>query len=388
MVKEGWCRVPVAVATAQAHELVLEDGCEEWPHAAARKVLLSKASNPQLHSVHGDVGSLERALHRQVAGDLGKGTDRWQLVRNTRFRIARETVVTTALNVEGGKVMAGAAKVGEQEAAYVLNDLGVDLLATVAGQVLEHGLDARLAQNAGVEERVAEAHLGEHSVAVVVQELQVGAQHAVAQAKRGGTELGADAGVDAAAVAGIRREICGAENGGQELRVRHLLKERNDAAARALEQLFVGQGGVCGGELRGDAVVLANKEDVERAELGIFVAAHVAGEEQVAGVGQAWQQVDARAAIGHAAGTLLAEGGGQRLGFAVHLGAVDEGGEGVELLARVGGGGARGCVEVGAGGRHGLGSGGVAVEHRVAFGNVECHGVLGSSGISAHHVMV
>jgi hypothetical protein len=65
------------------------------------------------------------------------------------------SVFSTLAALEPGEARRGSgrrpAQVGEQETAHVLDDLGVDLLAAVDGQVLEHRLNASGAQNSELE---------------------------------------------------------------------------------------------------------------------------------------------------------------------------------------------------------------------------------------------
>ena len=120
-----------------------------------------------------------------------------------------------------------------------------------------------------------------------------------------------------------------------------------------LEELLVRPGGVFEGSSRRDAVVLADKERLQGEQFRIFIRANVASQEEVrighhmgvVGIGQACgvEGEQAAGAFEHAAADMFTEGG-VALGIdTIDLRAVDEGGDGIELLS--GGGDAGGRIK-------------------------------------------
>ena len=254
-------------------------------------------------------------------------------------------MIAAALDVEGGEVHATAAGGAEEGVAEFGDDAGIGVLVELAGEALEEvfvgggGFDGR-----GVEEGVHEAAAGDGVREVVVVDAhQLRADHGVTEAEEGGGELVGDAGIDRGVVAEGGGGWCGgAEEGGEPFVVGDGLDEGADDLAGPLVDLLVGPGGVCGGDFGGEAVVFRDEEGVHGGEAGLLVGADVAGHAEFLGGDQAdGAHGEAGGVVGehavgfgfHAAASEGAEGGGGGGVGAVDVGGVDEGSDGIDLLA-------------------------------------------------------
>src|SRR5262249_3824370 len=125
--------------------------------------------------------------------------------------------------------------------------------------------------------------------AVAVQELDVVAEHAVAEAEQGGGELGGDAGVGGAVgrvgVVGVVARV-----GGQRVRpeqrggppfVGDDLHLGADEGAGPLVDVLGAHAGVGGGDQARQPVVLAHEQGVQRGQLDVLVGPDVAGREEL-----------------------------------------------------------------------------------------------------------
>src|SRR5262249_9126458 len=148
---------------------------------------------------------------------------------------------------------------GEQEIAQAVHDLGIDLRGVVRGQVFQDRVDAVLRNQGRVGEGVPQLDVVADGVAVVRQEADVVAEHAVAQPETGRGELVGDPRVDVRRIAAVRRQRVRAEQGGDPLLVRDDLDLGADEQAGRLVNVFVG--GSRGGrlDLGRQAVVLAHE---------------------------------------------------------------------------------------------------------------------------------
>ncbi len=187
-------------------------------------------------------------------------------------------MIAAALNVERDEIEPAGARRAKQEVAHVVDDLRINFFGPIRGKVLQHRIDARFLNQAGIEEGVAQFNAFAHLVAVVVEEFDVGAEHAVADAEPDRGKLVGDARVDVGVVARIGLERPVAEQGGDKLLVGDHLKFGDHDATRLLEDLLIGKFRMGFGDTVGQTVVFAEEERLHGDQFHVLVHAKVAGE--------------------------------------------------------------------------------------------------------------
>ena len=183
--------------------MVDQDAGERLAEARPREVLLREPGHPEIELVDAAVGLLERGLHGGVGSDLGEAGHLRQSIGDPDGVVVGQAVIPAALDVERGQIEAALPGGAEEEIPNVVDHLRVDLLGPVAGQILEQRVDAHLRDAPRIEEHILEPHFVANGVAIVVEELDVLAQHAVAEPERRRGKLRGDAGVYVGAVPAI-----------------------------------------------------------------------------------------------------------------------------------------------------------------------------------------
>ena len=177
-----------------------------------------EAADPGIDPVDAAVGELQRLLHTDVGRDLGERRQPRQAVGRTDRVVVGDAVVSSALDVERSEVEATLPRRSEEEIPHVVNDPRVDLLGPRTGEVLHDRIDADLRQRSRVKESVAQQHGVADINAVRVQEIDVFAEHAVADAERHGGKLRRDAGVHVGPITSVGRDAVGAGPGRSQQR--------------------------------------------------------------------------------------------------------------------------------------------------------------------------
>src|SRR4051812_30549546 len=115
-------------------------------------------------------------------------------------------MIAAALDVEGGKVKPACSGRAEQEVSDAVDKLPVDLARLVGGEVLQQRIDAGLLKLRRIEEGLIEWNFRCNGVAIVVEELDVGPKHRVADAISGGREFRGNPGIYARFVPFVPRD--------------------------------------------------------------------------------------------------------------------------------------------------------------------------------------
>ena len=158
-------------------------------------MLFRQPTHPQIDRVDIAIGLLQRLLHGHVGGDFGKARHPLQAVGCPHRVVIGQAVVAAPLDVQRCQIKAPLAGGPKEEVPHIVHHLGVDLLGPIAGEIFEQGFDSHFGHGGGVEEAVLEPQFIAHGDPIIVEKLDVLAEHAVAEAKRRGGELRCQAGI-------------------------------------------------------------------------------------------------------------------------------------------------------------------------------------------------
>ena len=188
--------IPEAVAVAQPLELVGEDRADQRAGAAAGDVVLGQGADPEVDVVDAAVKRLRAWPARPVGRDLREARHPRQAVGGPDGVVVGQAVVAAALDVEAARSRPPAPGGPKRK----LRTLSTTLVSTSEdgseARYLRIGSMPSAGRSAGLKNASLSGDLVGDRQAVVVEELDVVAEQAVAEAEGGGRELVGDARVD------------------------------------------------------------------------------------------------------------------------------------------------------------------------------------------------